>query len=345
MLMLLRRDTHLLISTLHSTRLFALDSTSVLARMESSAFVANTRTLAAGHLVRRDVQGAYGESSLIAQVAPGGVVIAEYTPALRTHSRLSIWKPADLADGWGKDKEIVGASLSASQLVLALSGCLLVLLNLDTNEKCNLNAYVPSNYISANVVNLKYRKKVLFSAGDEIAAVSCTPLDSSKNYSTHFAVASWRTHVVEVLQTTRSENAQAVDLTTICRTEPMSSLPRSLLLYNFGLAKVRKEEDYRPYLLAGLADGSLVSYVFDPKERKLKDKRMVSLGTTPVALVPITVNERPSVCACGTRASFFFFVQGRLRHSPILVNVGALNYCLSSTYADSPLRVLLLLLV
>lgn len=99
----------------------------------------------------------------------------------------------------------------------------------------------------------------------------------------------------------------------------MSALPRSLLLYNFGRGTSSRKEDHHPHLLVGLADGTLVSYAFEGKA--LKDRRVTSLGTTPVTLVPTEVDDRPAVCACGTRASFFYFNQGRVQSSPILANV------------------------
>lgn len=106
----------------------------------------------------------------------------------------------------------------------------------------------------------------------------------------------------------------------LCRTEPLPSLPRSLLLYNFGRGQTRDAEDHMPHLLIGLSDGNLVTYSLEDR-KTLRDRRMTSLGTTPVTIVPTMMDGRPAVCACGTRASFFFYGQGRIQNSPILANV------------------------
>jgi hypothetical protein len=164
-------------------------------------------------------------------------------------------------------------------------------------------------------------------APKEISAISITPIDRTHHKSRYIVVSCWETNEVAILV----HNDQS--MTTVLKTGPHESFPRSLLLYNFGLDKRPKkksgESDYLPYLLIGMADGTLTSYAFEaqstetPKVKKysLKDKKTVSLGTTPVNLTAVEFDDRPAVCACGSRASFLFHSQGRLQQAPVLVNV------------------------
>lgn len=82
-------------------------------------------------------------------------------------------------------------------------------------------------------------------------------------------------------------------------------------------------------MLAGLADGSVVSWVFDKEkkeeEERLKDRKMSTLGATPVELVPFLHQGIPAICAVGARATIFSGSQGRIASAPVLVNVSGSN--------------------
>jgi DNA damage-binding protein 1 len=186
-------------------------------------------------------------------------------------------------------------------------------------------------------------------------------MDPARRRSQFIIVSCWETNEVVVLRhattTERYTDPAQPDepkirmtesrLVSVMKTGPHPSCPRSLLLYNFGKGRVShkkvKEEDtgreitvldapsdYLPYLLVGMADGTLASYALDADktdgeivpEITLADRKIVSLGTTPVSLTVMELEGGvPAVCACGSRASFFFHGQGRLQQSPVLVNV------------------------
>lgn len=103
------------------------------------------------------------------------------------------------------------------------------------------------------------------------------------------------------------------------RTPPLPALVRSLLFVNFGMATNTKSEDYRPYLLAGLADGSLVTYVW--KDGELKDRKIITLGHTPVTLTPCIIDGRSTVFAAGNRAMVLSWDKKKLSYSPIMLKV------------------------
>jgi DNA damage-binding protein 1 len=168
----------------------------------------------------------------------------------------------------------------------------------------------------------------------EIAAISISPIDQTQQKSQYVIVSYWDTNEVAVFAHKRGYNF----LKEVIRTGSLHSLPRSLLLYNFGSSQRPRKKDtrltsgYLPYLLLGMADGSLTSYTFDDVQKigkedqySIGDKKTVSLGTTPVSLTAMEPNDSSSaaraVCACGSHASFFFYNQGRLQQAPVLVNV------------------------
>lgn len=107
-------------------------------------------------------------------------------------------------------------------------------------------------------------------------------------------------------------------MSTICEAA-LPSLARSLLLHNFGAGRKPKEADYHPHLLAGMADGTVVSFRF--KEHELKDEKVFALGTTPVSLATCKVDGRTSVFASGSRASVLFWDRHRLHQSPVMLKV------------------------
>jgi DNA damage-binding protein 1 len=110
-------------------------------------------------------------------------------------------------------------------------------------------------------------------------------------------------------------------LISVYKTSPLRALPRSVLLHTFGESHYREESDQRLHLLAGLADGTLVS--FKAKDRKLTDSKTISLGDIPVSLLPCSVDSKHVVFASGRRAAVLFWSKERLHHSPVLLKVSS----------------------
>lgn len=250
-----------------------------------------------------------------------------------------------LLDDWTPDREriskgrqVVAASISSGRIALALSGGIVILICLDLNKKCKLedaglvdvfNPLLRKAFANFDLWGRTSSNPFGGENAKEISAISITPINPEHNRWPYIVVSSWETNEVAVLEHDRKV------IRTVAKTGPLPSFPRSLLLRNFGLDnKVQKEKkkseaDYLPYLLVGMADGTLASYVFDvqtiegskTKSYALKDEKITSLGTTPVSLTALEMDKKPAVCACGSRASFLFHSQGRLRQAPILVNV------------------------
>lgn len=147
----------------------------------------------------------------------------------------------------------------------------------------------------------------------EVSAVSCTPLDPNKYFSTNVLVAYWGTNIIEIF------SLEATGFSSVYKSPPLPALVRSLLLHNFGLDSSSKGQDYQPYLLAGLGDGTIVSFAW--KDRHLKDQNIVSLGSSPVCLTTCEVEGRRTVFAAGNRATVLSWEEKRLHHSPIMLKV------------------------
>jgi DNA damage-binding protein 1 len=146
----------------------------------------------------------------------------------------------------------------------------------------------------------------------EISAVSCTPLNPSRNFTHYIATSFWGSNCVKLF-------SPESNLTRICETPSLPALPRSLLLHNFGQSTSTKDSDYHPHLLVGLTDGTVVSYAFENKE--LVDQSIFSLGDLPVFLSVCQVDSRKTVFACGSRTSILFWERETLLHSPVILKV------------------------
>lgn len=301
--------THLLVSTLRGTHLLELSPNSVASLVDiSHKSFSSSPTLGAANMLHRK-DAVYSDSSFVTQVTAEGVAVLEYDFAQAMFRLQWEWKPGMLAPSEDLDAaelarheniaktladekaKIVHASFSPSQIALALSPKWFLLLNMDERGSPIMQRFRKTEY--------------------DISAISCTPTDGDKsNYSAYFALGYWEAHIVEVLRTSSDGS-----FVTICRTSSLPALPRSVRLFNFG--------QKRAHLLAGLSDGQVISWEFckdASKEERLRDKKVSTLGATPVEFVSFVHKDRQAICAVGARATIFFGESGRLVSAPVLVN-------------------------
>jgi len=166
-------------------------------------------------------------------------------------------------------------------------------------------------YAAPHELNEAFRSRDFSS--HEISAVSCVPPNPTKKWTTYVLVGFWESHHIEVLLLTSADSY----LTTLCKTSPLPSLPRSVLLYNFG---GDGEGDDHLSLLAGLSDGSLACFLF--KDNDLSIQKIISFGDAPVTLTACEVEDKRAVFACGSKAVMLFWDKERFHHSPVLLKVG-----------------------
>jgi DNA damage-binding protein 1 len=139
-------------------------------------------------------------------------------------------------------------------------------------------------------------------------------LNPTQFFSTVVAVGFWSSNEIHLLKIGSNPPFQF-----ICTTGALPSLPRSLLLNNFSTSHDVRHPNYKPHLVIGLADGSVVTFFYNESEKTLQAKTSVSLGNSAVKLASYNVNDKPSVFACSNRAELIYWETQRLRRSPILL--------------------------
>ncbi|KAI0826862.1 CPSF A subunit region-domain-containing protein [Trametes gibbosa] len=292
--------THLVVSTLRETLVFSFAGKESITHLDSLAagFATNVPTYIVGNVPRRRTTtsggrttSSYTDSPLTVQISPEGLRLLEHDSTLNAFSRVGEdWHPKKSGDISMTGKEIVAAAMSPSQFVVGLSGGRLVLLNLGAND-------APQVLKSHDV-------------SDEICAISCTPFDPTKNFATSIAVSFWGSNRIAILSLDSPESY----LNTVCEVT-LPALPRSILLHNFGTGAREKDLDFRPHLLAGLADGSVVTFALRGGE--LHDRKVSALGNAPASLSLCSVDGRTVVIASGARANVLYWDRQRIRPSPV----------------------------
>ncbi|KAJ7688236.1 mono-functional DNA-alkylating methyl methanesulfonate N-term-domain-containing protein [Mycena olivaceomarginata] len=294
-------DSHILVSTLQESHVFELTSNDTLEVTESDAGFAPGRTLAARNVQRGIVHEAtkrgnviitpetteYQDTALVVQVTPNGAFLLEYEMGLAAFTRVHHYDATARGDRRGL--QVVAASINATQTVLAL------------NDGTLLCLEVRRNTLILKSETLRHDR--------EVSALSCTPLNPESNISSQFvAVAHWKTNDVEILQFEQGK------FNSVCQTNPLGAVVRSLLLYDFGTPT-----DPRPYLLAGFGDGSFVSFSWNVQERTLTEPNLTSLGDLPVHFTPCRVNGKEAVFAAGSRAMVLTWQRDSIHQSPVIL--------------------------
>ncbi|KAH8104484.1 mono-functional DNA-alkylating methyl methanesulfonate N-term-domain-containing protein [Cristinia sonorae] len=306
--------SYLLVSTSYESFVLRMDGHDLFTKLEAtnSPFVTSSPTLALSNISRRvttsiggKTTSSYVDSALVVQVTAKGIRILEFDDAVGVfHVVGEGWSPDTLDHTW-RNREVVAASVNASQFVLALSGGRLALLNMADDRTVKLVKF--QDFMDAN------------RNPREICAVSCIPFDRTKHFSLYIATTFWDANVVTILSLEKPDKY----MTPVCSSSQLPSLPRSVLLHNFGTGNRGKDEDYRPYVLAGLTDGTVVSFAF--RGNQLQDKKTFGLGTAPVTLSPCTAQGRNAVFASGSRAAILHWDRKRLRQSSNIVTGVTVN--------------------
>jgi DNA damage-binding protein 1 len=142
-----RTDSHMLVSTLNDTKLFRFESRSTISHIEPAAngFMTHLPTLAASNVSKRlpkkasQQSSTYANSSFVVQVTPKGTCLLEFDIGLDEYTRAGeLWTPEQQGHGW-QGRDIVAASVNASQFVLALSYGRVVVLNLTGDDKFQIS--------------------------------------------------------------------------------------------------------------------------------------------------------------------------------------------------------------
>lgn len=139
--------THLVVSTPRETHMFRMSSDSA-TRLDVGTAIGlshKTPTIVMSNLAKRVPKSVgksvttYVNSSFAAQVTSHEVLLLNIHPSLTFPVLIGDpWTP-NKVDGW-EGKEISAASINASQVALALSGGILVVLNVDEEDQLRLHS-------------------------------------------------------------------------------------------------------------------------------------------------------------------------------------------------------------
>ncbi|KAJ7288527.1 CPSF A subunit region-domain-containing protein [Mycena rebaudengoi] len=277
-------DSHVLVSTLTDSQIFELShSGATMSSPGTLSDFARGRTLAALNI---------RTTKTIKAVRQGNKILS---PERKMYVD-SPFDSFDVASKWdklsnGRRLEVVAASVNRTQAILAMSGGWLACLE------------APDGKVFAVT-----RDSKSLSSYREISAVSCTPLNPNSNDSEFVAVSYWETNTIEILRQVDNK------FELFCKTAPLDVLVRSLLLYNLGS---EEKGDVHPYLFAGLANGSFVSFPWNGEI--LGAPKLTSLGNAPVSLTPCNVDGRIALFAAGSRAMMLSWERDRIHNSPVML--------------------------
>ncbi|KAG0365622.1 DNA damage-binding protein 1a [Gamsiella multidivaricata] len=145
---------------------------------------------------------------------------------------------------------------------------------------------------------------------NEIACVDVTSIDSANPHTSQVcAVGLWTDIKVILVRLPTMEILSSHDL-------PGEILPRSLLFSRF---------EGVPYLLAGLGDGQLLTFILDAALSTLPTPKRISLGTQPIMLRHISPNQGGNgtggasshVFACSDRPTVIYSSNRKLLYSNV----------------------------
>ena len=261
-------------------------------------FISETRVLAINvedELDETDVPGFDGTSQTLLCL---NAVHDQFLQVTATELRLVSASTRQLVTAWKPQpgQAIIAAAANAGQVLLGLSGGVLVYLELDAGQLREVTRQQMSH---------------------EISCVDCTPLGDDAATAALAAVGLWNNTVSLLTLPT----LQAVTEETLAA----EAIPRSVLLAMF---------DGRTYLLAGLGDGQLFTFVLDVGAGVLSDRKTLSLGTQPISLRPFRSRGATHVFASSDRPTVVYSSNKKLMYSN--VNLREVNHMCSFNSESFP---------
>ncbi|CAG8461735.1 4837_t:CDS:10 [Gigaspora rosea] len=254
-------DDTLVISLIGETRVLRLEEGEELQEVdEYFGFDMSQSTIATRNLV----------GNLLVQVTQYQVRLID----LDNRRLVSQWDPPH-------NSKITVADINPSQVVIAISGGILIYFQVQGMELVKIN-----------------QRKLQY----EIACMSINPLDPIHPESSSIvAIGLWTVVGVQVLRLPTLE---------IIADQPLegASMTRSVLLSTF---------ENNHYLLAALGDGQLFHFILDPTTGRLSERKQLSLGTQPVMLTSFTSNGLSHVFAASDRPTVIYSSNKKLLYSNV----------------------------
>ncbi|KAF9395125.1 DNA damage-binding protein 1a [Podila verticillata] len=253
------------------------------------SFLSSTRVVRVTpdtEMVQEDIDGFLGDSATLLCGNVKGDLLLQVTPnAVRLIAPPQHIQAGLLAE-WTPPagQQISVASMSATQCLIAVGGSTLV--NLDIGSE-----------------TITQTGQTTF--GSEIACIDVTSIDlANRQVSPVCAVGLWDIKVLLV----RLPTMEIVATHEL----PGDILPRSLLMTRF---------ESVPYLLVGLGDGQLVTFILEAGLSHLSNPKKISLGTQPIILRHISHGQGSAsnghVFACSDRPTVIYSSNRKLLYSNV----------------------------
>ncbi|PPR07110.1 hypothetical protein CVT24_010946 [Panaeolus cyanescens] len=311
-------DKKVLLSTLSTTHLFTIEDGGARFRQAHPSsiggLVTNEPTLAFSNVYRR-VNGTYQNSSLVIQVIPTAALMLEWDTTVGTYIERDRWDVKKTSTG---ATEFVLADINDSQVVLATDGGTITVLCVEANSTV-------------------FHKTLTSRTDSELSAISISTA-SATHFSQYVSVASWHGKRIQIYRIDAAK--RELEPLISAKTPNLPSTVRSLLLFNFGTGEKMKDPHFHPYLVAGLADGSVATMLWRPSTKTLSDLKLISLGNAPMILTPCTVDGKKTVLASGDRSTILFLEKNRLANSSLMLKgISAVTHLNTEAFSSSLLLV------
>ncbi|KIY70002.1 hypothetical protein CYLTODRAFT_488480 [Cylindrobasidium torrendii FP15055 ss-10] len=304
---------YLIVSKHDRTLVLHLSSRTTFERQDIG-FVTDSPTLCAGNLKGTNntnpARLEKDDTNWVVQITSKGVYLFDLVGDVYTKE--DEWLPPN-------QRTIVAASMSPTQVLVALEGAGVYILK---------RAFGPSEKFTEVSANLRFVQEVKIGeqlshgpkAGEykawwpnQISAVTINPLNYTLDDSSLIAVAWWHTNQVKIYNILNG-------VAFYSETPPLKALVRSLLFFNFGKpSNSAKDVNNNPHLVAGLADGTVVTYKLKKGRVIEKDYKLFHVGNGPVQLRETTVGDgtRRAILAVADRAVVFSYEGNRLVSSSL----------------------------
>ena len=288
-------DKYLITSFISETRVLAMTEEG-LEEMEMNGLNSMMRTVHSSNMYNDD----------FVQIGESEINLIDLTSFNCKHK----WKCDQ--NGFDSNVKINSCATNSSQLLCALSGGNLVLLESVNNELKTVNKS-----------KLEY----------EISCVSLSPTFESigNNKSLYGAVGMWKDYSIRILSLPDFNVLLKFPLQT-------DIVPRSVLITNFN---VNNNCPTDSYLFVGMGDGSLIEAKLEIKGNnncvtkiELVKQKKIPLGTQPVRLVPFKCNEISYIFGGCDRPTVIYLLNNRMFYAN--VNLPEINYMTEFNAQDFP---------
>ena len=220
----------------------------------------------------------------------GATALAQIYPAgirhIKPDKRVSEWRAPP-------QRPIVHCSTNTRQIIVALSGGELVYFELDAFGQ--LNEYQDRMAITANITSMSVASVSPKSMRSNQIAIACDD---------------------KTIRIVSLEPDTCLQLLSVLG---LDAIPESVFISSFDSSTGNYfEKTHNMYVHVGLVNGVLLRSTLDPASGQLTDTRPRFLGTNPVRLTSVKINNKPALLALSSKTWLISFQNEHYKVSPVL---------------------------